>query len=139
MIVASRHPPMYAATAPSSPPSTMPIACTASAISSDARPPYRRRDHSSFPTGSVPRKWPEENAGRLAFRMFPPVGDGTGPMIGQMKQSAKMTATIPAGTTTPSEPLQRPATLVAAASSTVGATPAMTRSLGRSAIPDPWI
>ena len=71
--------------------------------------------------------------------MFPPVGDGTGPMIGQTKQSKKMKATITAGTITPSGPRQRPATLVAAASSTVGATPAMTRSLGRSAIADPWI
>src|SRR5215469_13374199 len=71
--------------------------------------------------------------------MVPPVGDGTGPINGQMKHSPKMKATITAGTITPSELRQRPSTLAAAASSAAGATPATTRSLGRSAIADPWI
>ncbi len=44
--------------------------------------------------------------------MFPPVGDGTGPMIGQTKQSRKMKPTITAGTITPTRPRQRPATLI---------------------------
>src|SRR6516165_6006229 len=71
--------------------------------------------------------------------MFPPVGGGTGPMIGQMKQSPRMNRTITAGTVTPSLPRHQPPDLATAASSAAGATPATTRSLGRSAIADPGI
>src|SRR5579871_5870640 len=71
--------------------------------------------------------------------MFPPVGGGTGPMIGQMKHSPRMNRTIAAGTATPSRPRHQPPALATAASSAAGATPATTRSLGRSAIADPWV
>src|SRR5437764_6035040 len=71
--------------------------------------------------------------------MLPPIGLGTGPINGQMKHSPKMNATSTADTITPSEPRQRAPTLAAAASSAGGATPATTRSLGRSAIADPRV
>ena len=65
--------------------------------------------------------------------MFPPVGDGTGQMIGQMKQSPMMNSSIAAGIVTPIEPRHRPRDLAAAASSSEGATPGydeITRQVG---------
>jgi hypothetical protein len=64
MISMSAVPPKYADNAPNEPPMAMPIAFTATATKSELRPPCRILDRMSLPLGSVPRKWPEEKAGR---------------------------------------------------------------------------
>ena len=57
----------------------------------------------SLPTVSVPRRWPEENAGRSESRMLPPTGLGTEPTIGHRKQAANTSTRTPAGSATRSE------------------------------------
>ena len=84
------------------------MAVTASATSSDARPPYSSRDHSSLPVASVPSRCPGENDGRLESRIEPPVGFGTDPISGHRKHRNRIAATRNAGSQMPPSARNRP-------------------------------
>src|SRR6185437_1997948 len=96
------------------------------------------RDHTSFPTWSVPSGWPGEKSGRLASRMLPPVGLPTGPTSGHTKQRKKITAIMAPGIQTPASVRQRPR---AAGPAGIGsnAPATLATSAAGVAISDPWI
>jgi hypothetical protein len=54
------------------------MAVTASPTSIEIWPPYRMREKTSLPTGSVPKMCPGDSGGRPAFSTLPPTGLGTG-------------------------------------------------------------
>src|SRR5690242_11386150 len=85
-----------------------PMAVTASPTSSDALPPYNRRDHSSLPVASVPNRCPGENDGRFEFRMVPPVGEGTDAISGHRKHRNSTSPTRKAGSQIPPIVRSRP-------------------------------
>src|SRR3954454_1617996 len=60
----------------------------------------------SWPTGSVPNRWPCENGSMFELRMLPPIGLPTGPISGHTKKRKSRKARIAPGITTSSERMQ---------------------------------